>query len=225
MPNLKDILIYNGEFNLKVMLWSLFIGISIAIVISYVVKIKFGAFIRFVLDKKANSPETAITLDEFNFSGKLFIKFCLKDHNNYKNMLVAVTEDGKYYTNCRYFDSEPTFKQYVFKTKKSMYENEQTNEQSQTAESVETSAPVSQYDPGYKQRVNFSVETAKFYIPDELHDRAASIYFGKPTNLIAVLACIIAFGILISFADNLTEMLVDFMQGFIDKLNQSDNIV
>ncbi|MBE6609299.1 MAG: hypothetical protein E7634_01375 [Ruminococcaceae bacterium] len=231
MPNIKDILIYNGDFNLKVMLWSLFIGISIAIVISYVVKIKFGAFIRFILDKKANSPETAISLDEFNYSGKLFIKFRLKDHNNYKNMLVAVTEEGKYYTNCRYFDTAPAFKQYVFKTKKSMYEDPQDNEQSQCAQSSETSetaeksAPVSEYDPGYKQRVNFNVETAKFYIPDELHDRAASIYFGKPTNLIAVLACIIAFGVLISFADNLTEMLVDFMQEFIDKLNQNDNIV
>ena len=225
MPNIKDLLIYDGEFNLKIMLWSLFIGISIAIVISYVIKIKFGAFIRFILDKKANSPETAITLDEFGAAGKLFIKFCLKDHNNYKNMLVAITDDGKYYTNCRYFDSAPAFKQYVFKTKKSMYDTEEVENNQNTDTQSENTTLVSQYDPNHKMRVNFNVDTAKFYIPDELHDRAASIYFGKPTNLIAVLACIIAFGVLISFADNLTEMLVDFLQDFIDTVNQNNNIV
>ena len=218
MPNIKDILIYSGEFNLKVMLWSLFIGISIAIVISYVIKIKFGAFIRYLLEKNASTPETAISLDEFGRGGRFIIKFCLKDHNNYKNMLVAATEDGKFYSNCRYFDVAPAFKQYVFKTKKSMYGDEAETE------SVQTEAPISQYDPNFKQRVNFNVDTAKFYIPEELHDRAASIYFGKPTKLIAVIGCIVAFGILISFADNLTEMLVDFMEGFIDKIN-SNNIV
>ena len=50
MPNIMDLLIYDGEFNLSIMLWSLFIGISIAIIVSYVIKIKFGAFIRFILD-------------------------------------------------------------------------------------------------------------------------------------------------------------------------------
>lgn len=221
MPNITDILIYNGEFNLKVMLWSLFIGISIAILISYVIKIKFGAFIRFILEKNANSPETAISLDEFGKSGQFIIKACLKDHNNYKNMLVAITDGGKYYSNCRYFDVAPAFKQYVFKTKKSMYGGEEGSEK----ENVQTDAPISQYDPNYKQRVNFNVQTAKFYIPEELHDRAASIYFDKPTKLIAVIACIVAFGILISFTDNLTEMLVDFMQGFIDRFDPNNNIV
>ena len=219
MPNIKDLLIYSGEFNLKIMLWSLFIGISLAILISYVIKIKFGAFIRFILEKNANSPETAIPLEQFGKSGQFIIKLCLKDHNNYKNMLVAVTEDGKYYSNCRYFDVAPVFKQYVFKTKKSMYGGEEENN------STQTEAPISQYDPNFKQRVNFNVDTAKFYIPEELHDRAASIYFGKPTNLIAVIACIVAFGILISFADNITEMLVDFMQGFLDKFDPNNNIV
>ena len=219
MPNIKELLIYNGEFNLKVMLWSLFIGISIAILASYIIKIKFGAFIRYILEKNANSPETAIPLEQFGKSGQFIIKLCLKDHNNYKNMLVAVTEDGKYYSNCRYFDVAPAFKQYVFKTKKSMYGGEEENT------SPQNDAPVSQYDPNFKQRVNFNVDTAKFYIPEELHDRAASIYFGKPTNLIAVIACIVAFGVLISFADNLTEMLVEFMQGFLDKFDPNNNIV
>ena len=220
MPNIKDILIYSGEFNLKIMLWSLFIGISIAILISYVIKIKFGAFVRYLLEKNASTPETAISLDEFGRSGRFIIKFCLKDHNNYKNMLVAATEDGKFYSNCRYFDSAPSFKQYVFKTKKSMY-----GEEEEKVEEINDEAPISQYDPSFKQRVNFNVETAKFYIPEELHDRAASIYFGKPTKFIAVIGCIVAFGILISFADNITELLVDFIEGLMEKLNSNNNII
>ena len=227
MPNIMDLLIYDGEFNLSIMLWSLFIGISIAIIVSYVIKIKFGAFIRFILDNQANSPETAVSLEDFSTGTQFIIRACLKNHQNYKNLLVAVTEDGKYYTNCRYYDTEPAFKQYVFKTKKSMYGTEESAEDAEMAtdDSKNSDAPVSQYDPSVKQRVNFNIHTAKFYIPFELHDRAASIYFGKPTNLIAILAAIIAFGVLISFADNLTEMLMDFMNSFLDKIDPSNKIV
>lgn len=231
MPNISEILLSDGSFNLKIMIWSVFIGISIAIVVSYIIKIKFGAFIRFILEKNAESPESAVTLDDFGKTSRFIIRACLKNHQYYKNLLVAITEDGRYYTNCKYYDTAPAFKQYVFQTKKKSYDNseektaENTEDQQPKVEEIPAGTPISQYDPAIKQRVTFNIETAKFYIPFALHDRAASIYFGKPTKVIFLVGAIIAFAVLISLTDNLTDSLMDFMNNFLDKVNGKNNIV
>jgi len=221
-------LLSDGSFNLKVMIWSVFIGISIAIIVSYIIKIKFGAFIRFILEKNAESPESAVTLDDFGKASRFIIRACLKNHQYYKNLLVAVTEDGRYYSNCRYFDTAPAFKQYVFHTEKKNYDGtakETDEEQQSKVEEIPADAPISQYDPSIKQRVTFNVETAKFYIPFALHDRAASIYFGKPTKIIFIIGALIAFALLVSLTDNLADSLMDFMNNFLDKVSGKNNIV
>ena len=225
MPNISEILLSDGSFNIKIMIWSVFIGISIAVVVSYIIKFKFGAFVRYILEKNADSPETAVSLDDFGKTSRFIIKTCLQNHQNYKNMLVAVTSDGKYYTNCRYYSAAPAFKQYVFKTEKKNYDASEASEEQKTAPETPTDAPISQYDPAVKQRVTFNVETAKFYIPFEHHDRAASIYFAKPTKLIFIIGAIIGFAILVSLTDNLTDSLIDFMNSFMEKISGKNNII
>ncbi len=112
MPNLSELLYYNGEISLQLVVWSLFIGVVVATVAGYLIKIKFGAFIRKLLENKIDSPEKAVTIEELNLKNKIFIKFGLKSHTNYRNMLVAITDDGKFYANDTYTDAPPLFKEF-----------------------------------------------------------------------------------------------------------------
>ena len=113
MPNLSELLYYNGETSMQLITWSFFIGVVIATVAGYFIKTKFGAFIRTLLDKEIDSPEKACTLEELGLNKKLFIKYGLRSHANYKNMLVAITEDGKFYANNEYTDAEPLLKEFI----------------------------------------------------------------------------------------------------------------
>ena len=113
MPNLSELLYYTGETSTQLVVWSFFIGIVIATIAGYLIKSKFGAFIRKLLENKIDSPEKAVTLEELGLQKKLFIKLGLKSHTNYKNMLVAITEDGKFYANNEYTNVAPTFKEFV----------------------------------------------------------------------------------------------------------------
>ena len=113
MPNLSELLYYNGETSMQLITWSFFIGVVIATVAGYFIKTKFGAFIRTLLEKEIDSPEKAATLEELGLNKKLFIKYALRSHANYKNMLVAITEDGKFYANNEYTDNEPAFKEFI----------------------------------------------------------------------------------------------------------------
>lgn len=97
----------------------MFAGVVIAVIAGYLIKARFGAFIRKLLENEINSPEKAVTLDELGIKRTLFIKFGLKSHSNYKNLLVAITEDGKYYANNAYTDEPPTIaEQTVIKRKR-----------------------------------------------------------------------------------------------------------
>ena len=113
MPNLSELLYYTGETSTQLVVWSLFIGVVVATVAGYLIKSKFGAFIRKLLENEIDSPEKAVTLEELGMQKKILIKFGLKSHTNYKNMLVAITEDGKFYANSAYTDAEPVFKEFT----------------------------------------------------------------------------------------------------------------
>ncbi len=113
MPNLSELLYFDGEISLQLIVWSLFIGVVVATIAGYLIKAKFGAFIRKLLENEINSPEKAVTLDELGLQKKLFIKLALKSHTNYKNMLVAITEDGRFFANNAYTDTPPTFKEFA----------------------------------------------------------------------------------------------------------------
>ncbi len=113
MPNLSEILYYTGEISTQLIAWSLFAGIVIATIAGYLIKSKFGTFVRKLLENEIDSPEKAVTLDELGLKKKFFIKFGLRSPGNYKNMIVAITEDGKFYANNAYTDQIPVFKEFT----------------------------------------------------------------------------------------------------------------
>ncbi len=230
MPNLSEFLIYTGETSLPIILWSIFAGVFIAAIASFVIKIKFGAFMQALLKNDASSPEKAMTLAETGIKAGFFVKFGLRSHASYKNLMVAVTDDGKYYANAAYTSEPPILKSFTLrqtKGKKSRIKESsvdttntegirdtkgiRNNEIEQTAETeikVSTS----------KERVKFDIYKARYYIPKELHDRAASLYFGKPTKFVAMLGILVALGVVIAFSENIIIGLIDFMNNFIEGL-------
>ena len=107
MPNLSELLYYTGETSTQLIVWSMFIGVALAALAGYFIKTKFGLFIRKLLENEINTPEKAATLEELGLSKKLFLKLALRSHSNYKNMVVAITEDGKFYANNSYSDTNP----------------------------------------------------------------------------------------------------------------------
>ncbi len=221
MPNLSELLIYNGEVPLSIILWSIFTGVFIAAIASFIIKVKFGAFMQALLNNDASSPEKAMTLTDTGVKAGFFVKMGLKSHASYKNLMVAITDDGKYYTNATYTDEPPMLKTFSFrhtKTKKSRIKDETVTENEQNSTVTEEIQTTSYNQP--KQRVKFDICKARYYIPPELHDRAASLYFGKPTKFIAVIGILIALGVVIAFSENIIIGLTDFMNNFLDGLKK-----
>lgn len=215
MPNLSELLIYTGEVPLSIILWSIFIGVFIAAIASFIIKVKFGAFMQALLDNKASSPETAMTLADTGIKAGFFVKMGLKSHASYKNLMVAITDDGKYYANSAYTDEPPVLKTFVLiHTKKKSRVTDKTAEPAPENTPIaekETKQPVSTDYTQPKQRVKFNILKAKYYIPPELHDRAASLYFGKPTKFIAVIGILIALGVVFAFSEGIIIAITDFM--------------
>lgn len=215
MPNLSELLIYNGEVPLSIILWSIFIGVFIAAIASFIIKVKFGAFMQALLDNKASSPETAMTLADTGITAGFFVKMGLKSHASYKNLMVAITDDGKYYANSAYTDEPPVLKTFVLiHTKKKSRVADKTAEPAPESTPIaekETKQPVSTDYTQPNQRVKFNILKAKYYIPPELHDRAASLYFGKPTKFIAVIGILIALGVVFAFSEGIIIAITDFM--------------
>lgn len=291
MPDLSEILIYTGEVPVTVIIWSLFIGVFIATITAYIIKVKFGIFIRTLLKMQANSPETAVTLEETGLNKHFLVRRGLKLHSNYQSMMVAITDDGRYYANSRYTSIVPVFKTYLIqrrKKKKSVYRDkspdntkaetvsadntseindadgysesaaakrlrlqqeaekgkqaaEKTlhsgseNNESDTTESENEEDCNALHDEEYrefidltenmpKQRVKFDIDKAKFYIPDELHDRAASIYNNKPTKLIAIIGALIILAVIATFSEKIIDIITELVQGFIESLKPQDKL-
>ena len=61
---LSDLLIYDGTISVQFMVWAIYIGIAIAVIASYFIKVRHGKLINLLISKGANSPETALSLDE-----------------------------------------------------------------------------------------------------------------------------------------------------------------
>ena len=118
---LSDLLIYDGTTPIPLIIWAIYIGLAFAVIVSYIIRDKYGKFVNKMIEIEANSPEKAVTLDEVDIGGKWFIKLALKNNLNYKDALVAITPDGKYYANYRYTDEPPAFKTFkaISRSKKS----------------------------------------------------------------------------------------------------------
>ena len=228
--SLSDLLIYSGSIPTELILWSFYIAIVIGSIVMYLTKVKFGKIVYALLEKGAVSPETALTLEEIGIKPSFFILFNLKNHLNYKDLLVAITTDGKYYANAKYSDQAPQFKQLVAITRK---KRSRITETKTEATDIETDANIPEsptvnevpdntesdsinnttapdINPYQKpERVKFNVQTAKYYIPEAIHPKVRSLYNDKSIKPWVLILILIGLGILIYFAGFIANELID----------------
>ena len=241
---LSDIFIYSGSTPIALILWSFYIAIVIGTVIMYLTKAKFGKLVHALLENDACTPENARSLDEIGIKSSFFIKLGLKNHLNYKDLLVAITEDGRYYANTLYTDQPPKFKTLIAITRKkrsritesaktqeteaetdtetlvsavsepTAIETEPVQESSDTASSPSTETETAIQKP---ERVKFDVISARYYIPSEIHAKVNTLYKDSSIKLHWVIIVLIALGIITYFAGFVTEELIDMLNSFKSK--------
>jgi len=243
---LSDIFIYRGSTPIELILWSFYIAIVIGTVIMYLTKAKFGKLIHALLENGACSPENARSLDEIGVKPSIFIKLGLKNHLNYKDLLVAITEDGKYYANTVYTDEPPELRTLVAITRKKrsrITEAEKTDEtgaetdaeslaSDSSAPNITVTEPISETSSAADtanteaereaktqkpERVKFDVLSARYYIPSEIHAKVRTLYKDSSIKLHWVIIVLIALGIITYFAGFVTEELIRMLQTFKSK--------
>ena len=63
---------------LELVIWSIFIGVSIGVFAVFYTRRILGAFIRKLLEKNCTSPENALSIEELGFASNFFVKSSLK---------------------------------------------------------------------------------------------------------------------------------------------------
>ena len=209
---LSDLLIYTGEVPLKIIIWSIYIGVVIAVIASFVTKSNFGKFVSALIEKNASTPENALKPDETGVKMNIFIKAALKNHMHYNNFLVAITPDGKFYANYTYCESEPVLKEYKAiirksKIKKSTKDEAEDNPITEETISETKSEPITFTDK--KERIKFDPSQARYYLPKEVQSKAESVYGYKKTNIAYVILGLVAFAVVAYFSEFIIEGLQD----------------
>ncbi len=108
--NLSEIFLSDGTLSPTLILWLFYIAAVIGTVIYFTVNYQLGKIVTRLLELEATTPETAVSIEDAKLKTGFFTKICLCSAMNYKDLLVAITADGKYYANMRYTDEPPTFK-------------------------------------------------------------------------------------------------------------------
>ena len=217
--NLADILIYSGTTELNLILWSFYAAIVIATLVTYFTRTVFGKFVRTLLEKEAESPETALSPDETGIKITPFIKMGLKNHLHYKDMLVAITEDGRYYANLSYTDEPPILRELVAITRKKrsriVEKTEETEDQVEETDVIPTENEATELP--HPERVKFDVTAAKYYIPKEVKPKVRSIYKEGSMNLLWVIAGLVGLALITAFGAFIVEGLVDMVSNLANK--------
>ena len=71
----------------------IFAGVALAALISLYYKKVLGSFVRFLLESGADSPESAITLENTSYSKNAFVISAIRRGNVYKNVMRSVPAD------------------------------------------------------------------------------------------------------------------------------------
>jgi hypothetical protein len=202
--NWSEIFLTNGRISPVLIIWAFYVAVIISTVIYYSVTARLGKIISALINAEAIDPESALTIDEAKIKPSFFTKICLKSPMNYKNLLVAITSDGKFYANMRYTDEKPLIKQLtaVVRAKRNRVSSADTDSKNDTDATTvkenDVQAPTTTYDK--PERVNFNPFTAKYYIPKEVHVRANGLFKPSKTNVLLVIAALIGLGVVIYFA-------------------------
>lgn len=236
--NLSQIFLGDGTLSPTLIIWLFYIAIVIGTIIYFAVNYRLSKIIARLLELDATSPETAVSVADADLKNTLFLRACLRSPSSYKNLLVAVTSDGKYYANMRYDDTPPVFKELRAipgKKKSKITENketdaENTDENTVTAQSDEAIAQdiaqdiaqvkceaesenaISQEVLG-TERVKFQPLTAKYYIPKELHDKVKGTYKSGKVNVYILIAVLVGLGVVAGIAGYFIEDIISAFSG------------
>ena len=238
---LSNLLIYNGTTPIGLIVWSFYLAVVIGAIVTYMTRIKFGKLVFTLLEKGACSPDTALTLEEAGIKIGFFIRFGLKNHLNYKDLLVAITSDGKFYANTKLTDTPPKLKTLVAITRKrksrieeskpeddgeavisenipleaeanaAIAADEANSTNAATADETEIATDAARETNPYTkpQRPNFRIETARYYIPEEIHAKVKTVYKENKVNILWLILILIGLGLIAFFGVYIAEALVD----------------
>lgn len=77
-------------------IWSIIIGVFIAVVISYINKKTIGKLVDKLLSLPADNEENAVTLNEIGYGNKGALRYALRSESTLSS-IIKHTGDGRYY--------------------------------------------------------------------------------------------------------------------------------
>ncbi len=207
--NFSDIFLTNGTLSPVLIIWLMYIAIVIGTILYFTINYKLGKIVTTLLEKDAVAPESALSLEEMGIKHGFLTKMCLKSYQNYKNLLVAITSDGKFYANMTYTDTAPVFKELsvIKRKRKSRVTAKETDSTASEPINEEIISPAPDM-----QRPNFDPAAAKYYIPREVHAKANGLFKTNKTNVFIIIGAIIALGVVVYFAGFLLDSVLSFFR-------------
>lgn len=90
-----DINILNAnDGSLEILLWSIYIGITLGVLLSILYRVYTGSFIHAVVEAGALDEEHAVSLAELNFRGKWYIKRLLRPEDTLGRIFMRIGGDA-----------------------------------------------------------------------------------------------------------------------------------
>lgn len=80
--------------SLDVLVWGIYAGIVIGATVATIDKLYCGRMVKALVEKNAQTPETAVTLDTLDIKGKWYLRRALKEGKPLRKMLGVGDESG-----------------------------------------------------------------------------------------------------------------------------------
>lgn len=239
--NLSQIFLSDGTLSPTLIIWLFYIAVVIGTIVYFAVNYRLSKIIARLLELDATSPETAVSIADADLKNTLFLRACLRSPASYKNLLVAITSDGKYYANMRYGDTPPVFKELRAisgKNKSKITENGTTeaeisdessaknqgaeaNTQDITQEALKPQEVLKAQEVLEEtaisqevlgtERIKFQPLTAKYYIPKEIHDKVKGTYKSGKVNVYILIGVLIGLGVIAGIAGYFINDIIDML--------------
>lgn len=191
-----------GEMTLELVLTALFIGVSAAILISLYNKRIPGEFIRRLKANNATTPETAMTLYRLGYrKGTRLLKFSLREGAT----LRSVVKTSR--------DYERKLREEALKTEGKDAAPESS---SRGTDPKKAAAEAETVNSAHKKTQN---TPTRYYLPEELSEKASSIYPDKKGSVLLSAAAIIIFGLTMIGVYYAVPELVQLTKNFINILS------
>lgn len=163
----NSLLIYKG-MTLELVVWSMFAGITIAVLVILYNKNVLGPFVRFLTEKGAVGPENAVSLKEAGASKNAFVRFALSRRSTYSKIIGATAIP----TSSLELPPPPI-----------------TDGKAPSHAAPEADTPVKRG----RKHSRPKLDELKFFIPPEMASRADAIYMNGGANILIALGTIALF--------------------------------